>query len=94
MQAQFYRDVFQIALRYGLTSAPNLNDPRFVARLVFDATRPAGTPKARFASIFPGKDGALIQVRLRDGLVRTPAAHGDREHPRRDADAELEPLAG
>ncbi len=25
-------------------------------------------PKARFASIFPGKEGALIQVRLRDGL--------------------------
>ena len=39
---------------------------RRTARIRCDS--PAGTPKTRFASIFPGKDGALIQVRLRDGL--------------------------
>lgn len=66
--ARFYRDVLRLALRYGITSPPNLNDPRFVARLVFDDRRRAGTPKARFASIFPSREGALIQVRLRDGL--------------------------
>lgn len=66
--AGFYRDVMQLALRYGITSVPSLSDPRFVARLVFDSKQPTGIPKARFASIFPGKEGALIQVRLRDGL--------------------------
>lgn len=66
--AGFYRDVMQLALRYGITSAPSLSDPRFVARLVFDERQETGTPKARFASIFPGREGALIQVRLRDGL--------------------------
>ena len=55
-------------IRYGITSPPSLNDPQFVSRLVFDDRRGAGVPKARFASIFPGKEGALIQVRLRDGL--------------------------
>lgn len=57
-----------LALRYGLTSVPRLDDPRFIARLVFDSRQPAGTPKARFAALFPGRDGALIQVRLRSGL--------------------------
>ncbi len=66
--ARFYRDVLALAVRYGLTSPPSLNDPRFIARLVFDSTRGVDTPKARFASIFPGREGALIQVRLRDGL--------------------------
>ena len=66
--AQFYRDVLALAVRYGITSPPSLNDPQFIARLVFDDRRGAGVPKARFASIFPGKEGALIQVRLRDGL--------------------------
>lgn len=66
--AGFYRDVMALALRYGITSAPSLSDPRFVARLVFDERQATGTPKARFASIFPGREGALIQVRLRDGL--------------------------
>ena len=66
--AQFYRDVLALAIRYGITSPPSLNDPQFIARLVFDSTRGPGVPKPRFASIFPGKEGALIQVRLRNGL--------------------------
>lgn len=57
-----------LALRYGLTSVPKVDDPQFIARLVFDPRRPAGTPKSRFAALFPGRDGALIQVRLRNGL--------------------------
>jgi len=66
--AKFYKDVLALAVRYGITSAPSLTDPKFLARLVFDNRRPGYIPKARFASIFPGKDGALVQVRLRDGL--------------------------
>ncbi|HVP03138.1 MAG TPA: MMPL family transporter [Solirubrobacteraceae bacterium] len=68
VQAKFTAQVLGLALRYGLTAAPSLDDPQFISRLVFDDRRPAGTPKARFASIFPGPQGALIQVRLRDGL--------------------------
>jgi hydrophobe/amphiphile efflux-3 (HAE3) family protein len=67
--AEFVRNTFQLALQYGITSAPQLNDPSFVSRIVFDINRPQGTPKARFAYIFPAKDSALIQVRLRPGLT-------------------------
>ena len=72
--AKFTAQVVGLALRYGLTSAPSLNDPRFVSKLVFDDTRPAGTPKARFASIFPGSQGALIQVRLKPASASGRAA--------------------
>ena len=67
--AEFIRNTFQLALKYGITSAPQLNDPSFISRIVFDANRPQGTPKARFAYIFPAKDSALIQVRLRPDLT-------------------------
>jgi predicted RND superfamily exporter protein len=66
--AEYTRNVLQLALRYGITSVPRINDPDFVSELVFDATKPVGTPKARFAYLFPNRDSALIQVRLRPGL--------------------------
>lgn len=69
VQAQFTRDLLQLAVRYGLTGVPNLNDPSFISQLVFDPERPAGTPKARFAYLFPSQDAALIQVRLKPGLT-------------------------
>ncbi|MCW3012791.1 MAG: superfamily protein-like exporter, partial [Solirubrobacterales bacterium] len=62
----------RLGLKYGLTAPPQLNDTKFVSQLVFDATKPPGTPKSRFAYIFPAKDAALIQVRLKPGLT-TPA---------------------
>jgi uncharacterized protein len=67
--AEFVRNTLQLALKYGITSTPQLNDPSFVSRIVFDPSRPQGTPKARFAYIFPAKDSALIQVRLRPDLT-------------------------
>jgi uncharacterized protein len=66
--AEFVRNTVQLALKYGITSAPQLNDPSFVSRIVFDPDKPQGTPKARFAYVFPAKDNALIQVRLRPEL--------------------------
>jgi uncharacterized protein len=75
VQAQFTREVLQLALKYGITSPPQLNDPRFVSRIVFDDTKGSGVPKARFAYVFPNRDSALIQVRLRPGL---PEAQRDR----------------
>ncbi len=67
--AEFTQTYVELGLKYGITSIPQINDPAFVSRLVFDAAKPAGTPKARFAYIFPGKDAALIQVRLRPELT-------------------------
>ncbi len=68
VQAQFTRDVLTLAVRYGITSAPSLDDPAFVSRIVFDDSRGAGVPKARFAYLFPTPNAALVQVRLKPGL--------------------------
>ncbi|HEV2814132.1 MAG TPA: MMPL family transporter, partial [Solirubrobacteraceae bacterium] len=65
---QFTRDVLRIALRYGITGEPRIDDPNFVSKLVFDSSKPAGTPKGRFAYLFPTKDAALVQVRLKPDL--------------------------
>ena len=86
--AEFARDAYALALKYGIRSAPALNDPSFVARIVFAEEGAPGTPKARFAYLFPGPDSALIQVRLRPdlddreraeaiGLVRRAVAMAD-----------------
>jgi uncharacterized protein len=66
--AEFTRNVLSLALKYGITSTPQLNDPQFVSKIVFDDTKGPGVPKGRFAYVFPNKDSALIQVRFRPGL--------------------------
>ncbi|MCW2958287.1 MAG: superfamily protein-like exporter, partial [Solirubrobacterales bacterium] len=71
VQQEFVRNLLKLAVDYGLgLKLPSINDPEFVAKLVFDDTKPAGTPKGRFAYIFPTKDSALIQVRMRPGLTQ------------------------
>ena len=64
VQNEFLRDTSQLALRYGLSGVPNLQDTAFVTKLVFDAAKPAGTPKQQFAFLFPSRNASLIQVRL------------------------------
>jgi hydrophobe/amphiphile efflux-3 (HAE3) family protein len=68
--AQFVRDLLQLNLKYGLgiDKTPRLDDPDFVATLVFDPKRGATTPKARFAYLFPSSESAAIQVRLKPSL--------------------------
>jgi uncharacterized protein len=66
--AQFVSQAEQLALKYGITQVPQLNDTQFVSRLVFDPTAGAGVPKQRFAYIFPNASSALIQVRLKPTL--------------------------
>ncbi|HEX8082968.1 MAG TPA: MMPL family transporter [Solirubrobacteraceae bacterium] len=68
VNTEFTRDILRLALKYGITGPPRIDDPNFVSKLVFDASKPAGTPKARFAYLFPTKDAALIQVRLKPDL--------------------------
>jgi hypothetical protein len=64
----FARDATRLALKYGLTSVPALNNPDFVLRLVFDASLGEGVPKPRFSYVFPSSNAALIQARLKPGL--------------------------
>jgi uncharacterized protein len=69
VQAKFISDTLRQALRYGLSGIPRINDPTFVSALVFDtSTGQSGVPKSRFAYLFPSKNAALIQIRLRPDL--------------------------
>jgi hydrophobe/amphiphile efflux-3 (HAE3) family protein len=68
--AKFINDVLRLALRYGISGVPQINDPSFVSALVFDRTAgEPGVPKSRFAYLFPSKNAALIQMRLRPDLT-------------------------
>jgi predicted RND superfamily exporter protein len=67
--SQFQSQLVQVALRYGITSIPRLDDPNFVSRVVFDQSKPAGTPKERFGYLFPNKNAAQIIVRLRPDMT-------------------------
>ena len=66
-RASSRRDRSQLALRYGITGLPTIDNPDFVSTLVFDpAGREASAmPKSRFAYLFPSPNAALVQVRLR-----------------------------
>ena len=69
------RPAARAALRPGIDSLPpQLDDPNFVSRLVFDPRKPAGTPKARFAYLFPN-----------EGRGADPGAPEARPHARRSA---------
>ncbi len=65
----FQGNLLGLALRYRITSLPRIDDPAFVSRVVFDSRRPVGTPKARFAYLFPSRASALISMRLRPDLT-------------------------
>jgi hydrophobe/amphiphile efflux-3 (HAE3) family protein len=73
VEARFADQLVALATRYGLVSLPRLDDASFVTTLVFDASRRPGTPKRKFAYLFPSKlaqpgRAALVQVRLEAGL--------------------------
>ncbi len=69
VRAQFVQAALQLGLRYGLTDIPRINDPSFVSALVFDSRAgDVAVPKSRFAYLFPSKNAALIQVRMRPDL--------------------------
>jgi uncharacterized protein len=65
--ARFKEGLATLALQYGLTARPSLDDPSFVSTVVFESDKPAGTPKQRFAYLFPSREAALVSVRLKAG---------------------------
>jgi hypothetical protein len=58
----------QLAVSSGLNGVPSIDDPTFIPQIVFDQTRGVNQPKARFSYLFPTRNSALIQVRLRASL--------------------------
>ncbi|HEX6651920.1 MAG TPA: MMPL family transporter [Thermoleophilaceae bacterium] len=76
VQAKFVSDILRQALRYGISGAPSISDPSFVSALVFDRTTgQTGIPKSRFAYLFPSKNAALVQIRLRPDLTDAEQQH-------------------
>jgi hydrophobe/amphiphile efflux-3 (HAE3) family protein len=65
---RFQEGLVKLALQYGLTGRPSISDTNFVSTLVFDSSKRAGTPKQRFAYLFPSRHAALISIRMRAGL--------------------------
>ncbi len=68
--ARFERQLSALAVRYGQTGLPRIDDPNFVRSVVFDP-QDAGQPKSRFSYLFPSADSALIAVRLRPDLSQS-----------------------
>jgi uncharacterized protein len=67
---RFTQEAIQLGLRYGLALAnPAIDNPEFVSQLVFDTRRGPGVPKPRFAFLFPSKNAAMVQFRLRPDLT-------------------------
>jgi hypothetical protein len=61
----------ELALNSGISSVPTIDNEQFISSVVFDDTRGANQPKARFAYLFPTAKSALIQVRLRASLSQS-----------------------
>jgi hypothetical protein len=73
---RYTEGLLTLGLRYGLDGAPSIEDPNFVSSVVFDSTaKTPGTPKQRFAYLFPGRDAALVSVRMKAGLSEAQRSH-------------------
>ena len=70
-QEQQLQQAERLALQSGLSATPRIDNQQFISQVVFDPTRGAGQPKARFSYLFPNSGSGLIQVRLKASL--TPA---------------------
>ncbi|MDQ6776744.1 MAG: MMPL family transporter, partial [Actinomycetota bacterium] len=67
-QAENNRQLEVLYLNSGMQGLPAIDNAQFVSQIMFDATRGANVPKARFAYLFPTAKSALIEVRLRSSL--------------------------
>jgi uncharacterized protein len=66
--AQLREFLLQVAARYGITSAPSIGNPDFLASVVFDLDQGRGTPKPKLAYLFPNNHATQIVLRLRPDL--------------------------
>lgn len=71
----FAAEISALSIRYGISSAPSLNDHEFVSKVVFDPSKPSGTPNQRFAYLFPNREAALVSIRLKAGLSEAQRSH-------------------
>jgi uncharacterized protein len=71
---RYAQEIALLGAEYGLTAPPTLNDPSFVYTLVFDNATKLPTPKQRFAYLFPGREAALVSVRMKSGLSEAQRA--------------------
>jgi hydrophobe/amphiphile efflux-3 (HAE3) family protein len=71
---KFQEYLLAVATKYGITSAPSIDNEEFVATVVFDFARPRGTPKARLAYLFPNAKSAQIVIRLKPDLSESERA--------------------
>ncbi len=67
-QEKAYTQMATMAVQSGVTGTESIDDTTFISNVVFDQTRGVYEPKARFAYLFPTRNSALIQVRLRSSL--------------------------
>jgi predicted RND superfamily exporter protein len=73
---RYAQEVLTLGLHYGLNALPSVSEPGFVSALVFSDSAPrSGTPKQRFAYLFPGREMALVSVRMRAGLSEAQRSH-------------------
>jgi uncharacterized protein len=75
VQTQFQQQLVGLALQYGITSVPALDDPNYVQSVIFDSRLAGGVPKSRFFDLVPSPDAALISVRLRPELTEQQRQH-------------------
>lgn len=66
---RFREYLLAVATKYGITSVPSITNEDFVATVIFDFSRPRGTPKARLSYLFPNAKSAQIVIRLRPDLT-------------------------
>ncbi len=69
--ARLQEFLLAVATKYGITSAPSIDNEEFVATVVFDLSRARGTPKARLSYLFPNSHSAQIVIRLKPGLSQS-----------------------
>jgi hydrophobe/amphiphile efflux-3 (HAE3) family protein len=77
-QEQATDNLKRLVLSSGIQGIPQIDSKPFISQIVFDPARGADVPKARFASLFPSRNAALIQVRLRPDLSAAERAQAIR----------------
>ena len=75
---QFQGGLIQVAIQYGLTSIPRLDDPNFVSRVVFDESKPAGHAEGALRLPLPEPERGPDHRAPPPRPDRRRAARGDR----------------